>query len=109
MDGEQRLAFADQSGAEYVDNPTVKDGKTMTEEERREMTRSNYAAQMKMLGYDASGNPLDMVHVVRCKNCKYSYYSENRIPSERATVCDRDGRDVPLDWYCADGERRENV
>jgi hypothetical protein len=23
MDGEQRLAFADQSGAEYADNPTV--------------------------------------------------------------------------------------
>ena len=35
----------------------------MTEEERREMTRSNYAAQMEMLGYDNSGNPLEMVRV----------------------------------------------
>lgn len=28
------------------------------EERRREMTRSNYAAQLNALGYDASGNPL---------------------------------------------------
>jgi len=40
-------------------------------EERRQMTRSNYYAQLEMLGYDVSGNPLDMVHVVRCKDCKY--------------------------------------
>ena len=30
----------------------------MTEEERREMCRSNYAAQLAGLGYDPSGNPL---------------------------------------------------
>ena len=30
----------------------------MTEEQRRAMRRSNYAAQMEGLGYDASGNPL---------------------------------------------------
>lgn len=37
----------------------------MTEEKRREMTRSNYAAQMEMLGYDSSGNPLDMVPLTK--------------------------------------------
>ena len=30
----------------------------MTEEERREMCRSNYADQLAGLGYDPSGNPL---------------------------------------------------
>ena len=29
----------------------------MTDEERREMMRSNWKAQMNMLGYDESGNP----------------------------------------------------
>lgn len=33
----------------------------MTDEERREMMRNNYAAQMEMLGYDNSGNPIDIV------------------------------------------------
>ena len=30
----------------------------MTDEERREMMRSNWKAQMNMLGYDESGNPI---------------------------------------------------
>ena len=43
----------------------------MTDDERREMTRNNYAAQMGMLGYQPDGNPKDLVEVVRCKDCKY--------------------------------------
>jgi len=31
----------------------------MTDDERREMLQSNWAAQMNAMGYDASGNPLD--------------------------------------------------
>lgn len=72
----------------------------MTEEERREMTRSNYAAQMEMLGYDPSGNPLDdVVRVVRCKNCK------KRLVY-KSFGCPLYLIDPPDDWYCADGIRR---
>ena len=35
-------------------------------EEQRQMARSNYYAQLAMLGYDSGGNPLDdVVRVVR--------------------------------------------
>lgn len=66
----------------------------MTEEECRETARSNYVAQMEMLGYQTDGNPRDMVEVVRCKDCK------------RHLECDywiENGNN----WYCADGERKE--
>ena len=80
----------------------------MTEEERREMTRSNYTSQMNMLGYSADGNPEDMVEIVRCKNCKHRGNSERCVLSAIS-----DEKDVPLfildnwgDWFCADGKRR---
>ena len=80
----------------------------MTEEERREMTRSNYAAQMEMLGYDASGNPLDMVHVVRCRDCKYSDVIYDTTSDTMPLKClnIRYGGVMP-DWYCEHGERRD--
>ena len=44
----------------------------MTDEEKsKELTRSSFAAQMAMLGYEPNGNPKDMVEVVRCKDCKH--------------------------------------
>ena len=81
----------------------------MTEEERREMTRSNYAAQMEMLGYDASGNPLDMVHVVRCRDCKYSDVIYDTTLDTMPLKCQniRYGGVMP-DWYCEHGERRDS-
>ena len=71
----------------------------MTEEESREMTRSNYAAQMEMLGCDNGGNPLDMVHVVRCKDCEYRW---DPIGCPMYSV----GMQTEDNWYCADGKRR---
>lgn len=93
----------------------------MTEEERREMTRSNYAAQMEMMGYDASGNPLDMVHVVSCRDCKHRP-TDNRdmddmtgfaieFPDEKCPCQCNDGwyNWYPGDdWFCANGERKED-
>lgn len=84
----------------------------MTEDERREMMRSNYAAQMEMLGYDASGNPLDMMNVVRCRDCKYydrrCFTCENDVLLIKIDDC---GCHPPFrvddDWFCADGERRD--
>ena len=67
----------------------------MTDDERREMARNNYAAQMGMLGYQPDGNPKDLVEVVRCKDCKH-YMTIH---------CTCDGCCISDDWYCADGER----
>lgn len=86
----------------------------MTEEERREMTRSNYAAQMEMLGYDASGSPLDMVHVVRCKDCKNRYIDGDISKCRLHDAIDFSNGKIASyfcvmpDFYCAAGERRES-
>ena len=82
----------------------------MTEEERREMMRGNYAAQMEMLGYDASGNPLDdIVRVVRCRDCKYSDTFTDTTTATTPLKClnIRYGGVYP-DWYCEHGERRDS-
>ena len=86
----------------------------MTEEERREMMRSNYASQMEMLGYDASGNPLDMVHVVRCRYCKFGVLTKNRHGQD-IVLCENPDFYTAIehialmpDWFCADGERRDD-
>lgn len=44
--------------------------------------------------------------VVRCKDCKYWYFADNRIPCEQENVCGRNGIAVTPDWFCADGERK---
>ena len=44
--------------------------------------------------------------VVRCKDCKYWYFADNRIPSEQENVCGRNGVVVTPDWFCADGKIR---
>jgi len=83
----------------------------MTDEEKiKELTRSSFAAQMAMLGYEPNGNPKDMVEVVRCKDCK------NRPKYPNAFGADIDGKWCywcehlkkwePDDWFCADGKRR---
>ena len=78
-------------------------------EELRQMARSNYYAQLEMLGYDSGGNPLDdMVRVVRCKDCKYW---RREVTATEHWVCahhsfnERKMYTTP-DFYCADGERR---
>ena len=94
----------------------------MTEKESREMTQSNYAAQMEMMGYDASGNSLDMIHVVRCRDCKHrpmdyrEEYDEMtgfglEFPDDYCPCQCEDGwyNWFPDDdWYCANGERRDD-
>ena len=74
----------------------------MTVEERREMMRNNYAAQMDMLGYQPDGNPKDLVEVVRCKDCKYG--APTIINGVWLSVtCG--GLNHRPDWFCADGKR----
>ena len=47
----------------------------------------------------------DAVEVVRCKDCKYYYYADNRIPSERGWACANDGCYSSQNDYCSWGER----
>ena len=49
----------------------------------------------------------DAVEVVRCKDCKYYYYADNRIPSERGWVCANDGCYASQNDYCSWGERND--
>ena len=56
---------------------------------------------------DESGKITPLPVVVRCKDCKHMYFADNRIPSEQGYVCGRNGIDVTMDRYCADGERQE--
>lgn len=51
---------------------------------------------------------VDAVPVVRCKDCKHCEYASNRIPTEQAWVCYKLGIDVEQDWFCADGERKDD-
>ena len=70
----------------------------MTGDERREMLRNNYAAQMDMLGYQSDGNPKDLVEIVRCKDCEWY--------DERTSMCDNCGLPREQTFFCADGKRR---
>lgn len=44
----------------------------------------------------------DMVPVIRCKDCKYSYVDEKTV------VCGFRGFFVREDFFCADGERKND-
>ena len=46
--------------------------------------------------------------LVMCKNCKHCYFASNRVPAEKAHVCSIFGHDVALDFYCKNGERRDD-
>ena len=48
---------------------------------------------------------VDAVPVVKCKDCKYSYFADNRVPAEQSLVCERTGCDVTPDWFCAGGRQ----
>lgn len=78
----------------------------MTDEEKsKKLTRSSFAAQMAMLGYEPNGNPKDMVEIVRCKDCKYDPRN-NSSPEELPYwfPCKNGMRDQ--NWFCAEGERQ---
>lgn len=81
----------------------------MTDEEKsKELTRSSFAAQMAMLGYEPNGNQKDMAEVVRCKDCiHYRYYglAEETVSECRIGHCENQHKD----WFCADGKLKEGV
>ena len=55
---------------------------------------------------------VDMVEVVRCKDCKYAHLTYDGTCKYCDMLTDDDGylieRYLPGNWFCADGERRNN-
>lgn len=77
-------------------------------EERRQMARSNYYAQMAMMGYGSDGNALDLVKVVRCRDCKNwktDWKPNHSIDGEH--FCPMIALVTSGKWFCAYGERRD--
>lgn len=78
----------------------------------------NYAAPSMLISQNDIAHKIDecqtvdAVSVVCCKDCKYCYYADNRIPNQRVYVCghfgiDIGGSEIPnTDFYCAMGERK---
>lgn len=53
---------------------------------------------------DAQGN--ELVAVVRCKDCKWYYILNGH---NHCDLLDIEARDIRPDWFCADGERKEDA
>lgn len=49
----------------------------------------------------------DVVEVVRCKNC--IHHKEHPRPIQTHVWCECVGGLLPIDWFCADGERRDDA
>ena len=49
----------------------------------------------------------DSRELITCKNCKYGYFADNRVPEQQCWVCEKYGLENGPDWYCADGKLRE--
>ena len=47
----------------------------------------------------------DIVSVVRCKDCKYQYTDGDNVVANYCLLAHN--RVQPDEWFCADGERRE--
>lgn len=50
---------------------------------------------------------IDAVEVVRCKDCKYNKGTKVWLDGDVTIDCDNGMGYPPPDWFCADGERRE--
>lgn len=48
----------------------------------------------------------NMVDVVRCRECKNSYFATNGLKANE-DICSKHKMAVTPEWFCADGERKE--
>jgi len=46
--------------------------------------------------------------IVRCKDCRYCYYADNRVEDEQGYVCDMYYREADPNGFCHLGRRRED-
>ena len=47
--------------------------------------------------------------LIRCKDCKYYYFADNRIPQEQRFVCVLNGDKWRSDDFCSYAERRTDA
>lgn len=97
----------------------MKDKKELLSEMEKAMDRYDLSKEIEKayIGewiYGVAMVPCDWVYkyvaqpeVVKCKDCKHCYYASNRVPDERSFVCEKHGIDITVDWFCADGEKKQ--
>lgn len=51
---------------------------------------------------------VNVVEVVRCKDCKHYAFTDNRVPQERVWWCYYWGYEIGADDYCSNGERKDD-
>lgn len=66
--------------------------------------RTEYSAD-EILFITGTMPTVDAVEVVRCKDCRWYYIFNGH---DRCDLLDLEARDIKPDWYCADGERKED-
>lgn len=63
------------------------------------------AGVLSVLGKLDAAPTVDAVEVVRCKDCEYSYDEINYLCCSHGVCCDCE---VPPNFYCPEGKRKEN-
>ena len=53
--------------------------------------------------------PSAQPELIRCKDCKYYYFADNRIPQEQRFVCVLNGDKWRSDDFCSYAERRTDA
>ena len=74
-----------------------------TEVLRDDILGVDYKTIHDLEGIIKDAPPVDAAPVVRCKDCMYSYYADNRVPNERELVCERGDIRITPDGFCAWG------
>ena len=76
------------------------------EELRKQLRDAHESYEKHINELEAQLHTIDAVEVVRCKDCKYCY-AEGFVNVRN--VCEKhyDFGNVDDDWFCADGERRQ--
>lgn len=65
-------------------------------------TKTDVAVLLRMI---ANAPAVDAVEVVRCKDCEYSYDEISGLCCSHGVCVDCE---VPPNFYCAEGKRKEN-
>ena len=65
------------------------------------------ASYQRFKEHEGQGFPCNhYLNIVRCKDCKWYYIFNGH---DRCDLLDLEARDIKPDWFCADGERREDA
>ena len=83
----------------YIDADFILDGIKFILNDSKELVTSS-VVRNAMIGLVERAKTVDAVPVVRCKNCKHRFEEIDYCPMIDLHIKDDD-------WYCADGERRE--